>query len=199
MNPQNGFYLGQGLGFTGGILGGNKHFIRTDTKGEAFLTLLSIPVFENWDFKLVAAAHSAMLFVLPQFGKGQVYADSSDLLYIDGMSVARGWYPLSYGKALWDNRFELRLPVAEQMLWGVLFFDAAALWNEISDMGSIGVDDFYFSVGTGLRFTIPQFPIRLYLSQGFQIKEGRFVLKQGDLPVGALAFDFVISFGGDTF
>ena len=199
LNPQSGFYLGQSVALTGGILGGDKHFIRTESKAEGFLTLFSTPVFENWDFKLVAAAHSALLMVLPQFGAGQVVADSSDLLFIDGLSMARGWNPLSYGKALWDNRFELRVPVAEQILWGLIYFDAAALWGEVAGMQTIAVDDFFFSVGAGLRFTIPQFPIRLYLSQGFQFKGGRFVLKEGDLPLGGLSLDFVISLGGDTF
>ena len=199
LNPQNGFYLGQGIVFTGGILGGQRHYIRSDSKAEGFLRLFSIPLFDNWDLKLIFAAHSAISFILPQFGESAAVTDNTDLLYIDGMSVARGWNPINYGRVLWDNRSELRMPIAEQLLWWVLFFDGASLWTEISELGTMSIDEFFFSVGTGIRFTIPQFPIRLYISQGFQIKDGTLVLKQGDLPLGSLTLDFVISLGGDTF
>ena len=202
LNPTNGFFLNQKVTFTGGFLLGDRHYIKTQSRADGYLTLFSIPVLENWNFKVVAAAHSALSLILPQFGN-LFKTDFTDLLYIDGMNVARGWTsgytPISYGKALWDNRFELRLPISEQFLWGVLFCDAASLWEEVQDMSSMKIDDFFFSIGTGLRFTIPQFPIRLYFSKGFQIKNGGISWKPGDLALGNFTFDFVISLGGDNF
>jgi len=202
LNPTNGFFLNQKVGFTGGFLGGDRHYIRTDSRADGYLTMFSIPVFENWNFKMVAAAHTALSLILPPF-VNDITTDFTDLLYIDGMNVARGWTsgytPVSYGKALWDNRFELRMPIAEQFLWGVFFADAASLWEEVADLSTMKIDDFFFSIGAGLRFTIPQFPIRLYFSKGFQIKNGEINWKPGDLALGNFTLDFVISLGGDNF
>jgi outer membrane protein assembly factor BamA len=64
------------------------------------------------------------------------------------------------------------------------------------------LDQIFFSTGFGIRFTIPQFPIRLYLAKGFQIKNGFVVWKPpspGDLAIGSFNFSFVISLGGNVF
>ena len=207
LNPTNGFYASQSLGFTGGVLLGDRHYIRSDTALEGFLTLLNIPVFENWNLQYVLAAHSGVSLILPQF-HGTVagapwewgtVTDYTDLLYIDGMTVGRGWRQ-TYGKALWDNKVELRMPIAKEVLWGVTFFDAAALWDSPEAMGQMSLDNFYFSFGMGLRFTIPQFPIRLYLGKGFRIRDGLVVWKDGDLNLGNnVSLSFIISLGGDVF
>jgi outer membrane protein insertion porin family len=212
-NPTTGYYVGQNIGFTGGILLGDRHYIRTDTTVEGFLTLIDMPVLDNWNLTWVLAAHSSVSLIMPQLVvpslKWQTVTDFTDLLYIDGMTVGRGWRQL-YGKALWDNKVELRTPLAKDIVWAVGFFDAAALWDvpwkaNASDPGTsmtaMNIDQFYFSIGFGLRFTIPQFPIRLYLAKGFQIKPndpaGPVVWKTGDLSIGGFSFGFVISLGGD--
>lgn len=211
LNPSNGWYLSQGFGYTGGLLFGSRHYIRTDTVAEGFLKLFSLPVFEGWDWSIIVAAHTGLSLILPQFyydpdrpsGKpwdwGTV-TDSTDLLYIDGMTVGRGWRQM-YGGALWDNKIELRTPIARDVLTGVLFFDAAALLPAYTDVAAMTLQDFRFSFGAGLRFTIPQFPIRLYLGKAFQVDEaGRVVWKDGDLSLGSnLSLSFIISLGGDVF
>ncbi|MCX7031415.1 MAG: outer membrane protein assembly factor BamA [Spirochaetes bacterium] len=207
LNPSNGWYLSQGIGFTGGLLFGSRHYIRTDTTLEGFVKLFSVPVFESWDWSIILAAHTSLSMILPQFrydpdsgtwGWATV-TDSTDLLYIDGMTVGRGWRQM-YGEALWDNKIELRTPLAKDVLTGVLFFDAAALWSDPADMASIAIDNFRFSFGAGLRFTIPQFPIRLYLGKGFQVKDGAVEWKPGDLGTDPnWSLSFIISLGGDVF
>lgn len=213
LNPTNGYYLSQGIGFTGGVLFGSRHYIRTDTTLDGFLTLFSLPVFESWDWSIILAAHTNLSMILPQFyydparpsgtrwGWGTV-ADSTDLLYMDGSTIGRGWRQM-YGTALWDNKIELRTPFAKDVLTGVLFFDATALWPEISDMADTTrpfIEDFRFCFGAGLRFTIPQFPIRLYLGKAFQVIDGAVVWKDGDLSLWeGFSLSFIISFGGDLF
>jgi len=202
LNPTNGFFIDQGFVYTGGILSGDRQYIKSTSRIDAFVTALTIPVLDNWDLKFVLAGHTALSLIFPQFD-GRLITDFTDLLYIDGMNVARGWTsgttPVSYGRALWDNRFEMRIPISEQFLWGVTFMDIASLWETPEDLKTMGIDDFLFSVGAGLRFTIPQFPIRLYFSKGFQIKNGKVEWKAGDLALGSFTFDFVISLGGDNF
>ena len=208
LNPTKGFYVRQGVTFTGGVLLGDRHYIRSDTALEGFLTLLDLPVTENWNLQYVLALHTGLSALLPNYratGPGLtawewgLTTDSTDLLYIDGMTVGRGWRQ-TYGKALWDTKVELRMPIAKDVLWGVTFFDAAALWPSVEAMGQMTIDDFYFSFGMGLRFAIPQFPIRLYLAKGFRINNGVVEWKEGDLKLGTnFSLSFVISLGGDVF
>jgi len=211
-NPTNGYYLAQGLTIVGGILLGQRTYLRTDTTAEGFLTLFDFPVFENWNFQFVLAAHSSVSMILPNFdprvGKWQTVTDYTDQLYIDGMTVGRGWRQM-YGNALWDNKVELRMPIAKDALWLVGFLDAAGLWDQpfgatppSTSMDYANLGQLYFSTGFGIRFTIPQFPIRLYLAKGFQFKNGQLAWKPpsaGDLAIGSFNFSFVISLGGNVF
>lgn len=201
LNPSRGFYLAQGATFAFGIPIGSRDFIRTDSTAEGFLTLVERQAGENWRFKLVLGAHSALSFILPEFwniATGPT-AITTDKLYIDGWNIARGWPLVQDLKALWDNRIELRMPISEQILWAVLFMDAVAGYPEIRNMAGMSIDDFYFSFGGGIRFSIPQFPIRLYLAKRFKTENGRVVWQEGDLPLFGTSLDFVISIGGDTF
>ncbi len=215
-NPTKGYLLAQNFTFVGGILFGQRTYIRTDTTAEGFLTLLDVPIFEGWNLMFVLAAHSSVSWILPNYGysstagkwKWQTVTDYTDQLYIDGMTVGRGWKVL-YGNALWDNKLELRMPLAKDAVWLVGFLDAAGLWDEpynaespMTGMDRMTLDQMYFSTGFGIRFTIPQFPIRLYLAKGFQVKNGAVVWKpagSGDLSIGDFNFSFVISLGGNVF
>jgi outer membrane protein insertion porin family len=216
-NPTSGYYAAQNLTLVGGFLFGNRDYIRTDTTLEGFLTLFDVPVFENWNLQLVLAAHSGMSLILPNYAysasagawQWQTNTDYTDQLYVDGMTVGRGWRQM-YGNALWDNKLELRMPIIKEALWLVGFFDAAALWDQpfgaaapATSLDRMSIDQFFFSLGLGVRFTIPQFPIRLYLAKGFQVKPsdpaGPLIWKKGDLSIGGFSFGFVISLGGDVF
>jgi outer membrane protein insertion porin family len=215
-NPTNGYYLAQSVTLVGGILFGQRAYIRTDTTAEGFLTLFDIPVLDNWNFQWVLAAHSSVSLILPNFAYSDVdrrwawrtVTDYTDQLYIDGMTVGRGWRQL-YGNALWDNKLELRMPLSKEAVWLVGFVDAAGLWDQPyggvapeTSFDRMSLDQIFFSLGFGIRFTIPQFPIRLYLAKGFQIQNGAFVWKPlvpGDLAIGNFNFSFVISLGGNVF
>jgi outer membrane protein insertion porin family len=209
-NPTKGYYVGQSFTLTGGFLFGDRDFIRTDSRLEGFLTLLNLPVFETWNLQLVLAGHSALSMILPNFTfpslTWRTITDDTERLYIDGMTVGRGWSQLYvFGDALWDNKLELRLPLAKDVVWLSSFFDAAALLNDPADLGSLFgswsnfLGGFRFSYGIGIRFTIPQFPLRFYLARGFQVHNGQVVPKPGELNLGGFSFSFVISLGGDTF
>jgi len=164
----------------------------------------------------VVAAHSAVSMILPNFGISNgtwgwnTVTDYTDQLYIDGMTVGRGWRLVSgYGNALFDNKLELRMPISKDILWLVGFLDAAALFDQpfgatapATSLDIMNFNNFYFSTGFGIRFSIPQFPIRLYLAKGFQVKNGTIVPKPpalGDLAIGNFNFSFVISLGGNVF
>jgi outer membrane protein insertion porin family len=203
LNPSTGFYLAQGVTFAAGLPTGRRQYTRTDSTAEGFLTLVDWQATERWKLRLILAAYSSLSFILPPFWdwgpSGTDETITNDRLYIDGWNIARGW-PLERDlKALWDNRLELRMPISEQLLWWVFFFDAVAGYEKANGLSNMQLDDFLFSFGGGIRFSIPQFPIRLYLAKRFRRVGGEWQWQEGDLPFFGTTVDFVISLGGDTF
>ncbi|MGA2612656.1 MAG: outer membrane protein assembly factor BamA [Spirochaetia bacterium] len=204
-NPTKGYYVGQSFTYTGGFILGFRDYIRSDSTLEGFATLLNVPIAESWSLMFVLAAHSGLSMILPNYGynpyTGQwgmyTLTDDTDLLYIDGMTVGRGWRVL-YGNALWDNKLELRMPLAKDYVWLVGFFDAAALWPDVNLIGG-NLNNYYFSYGLGFRFVIPQFPIRVYLARDFKVdNQGNVTYQPGDFSIGSWGLKFVISLGGGT-
>jgi outer membrane protein insertion porin family len=193
-NPTEGFYVSQYVGFTGGFLFGSRDYISLKSRADGFLTLWSVPAGENFDFETVLAVHSAVSFITPTIG-GLEVTSSQDLLAIDGITVARGWPFVSAYRALWESSLELRSPIIRQYLWWSWFLDAAGAWTEISQMGSMSLNDFHFSIGGGLRLTLPGFPIRFYLAQTFSFQDGKLLWGDGDIDIGNnLSLKFVLAF-----
>jgi outer membrane protein insertion porin family len=204
-NPTKGYYVGQSFTYTGGFILGFRDYIRSDSTLEGFATLLNVPIAESWSLMFVLAAHSGLSMILPNYGYNPytghwgmyTLTDDTDLLYIDGMTVGRGWRVL-YGNALWDNKLELRMPLAKDYVWLVGFFDAAALWPDVNLIGG-NLNNYYFSYGLGFRFVIPQFPIRVYLARDFKVdNQGNVTYQPGDFSIGSWGLKFVISLGGGT-
>ena len=112
------------------------------------------------------------------------------------MVVGRGWPFQSEFKALWENSLEVRQPLLKNFIWWVWYFDAVGAWPEISLMrvGEMSIEDYYFGWGFGLRFTIPGFPIRLYMSRNFRVVNGKVEWDDGDFQIGGHGFNFVIAF-----
>jgi len=189
-DPSRGYYVSQRLGLTGWFNGELNHFVRTDTRLDAFLTLVNLPVLESWSFKAVLGAHTKFSALLKQPWRSgdTVEASDSKMLAIDGTFVGRGWSELSsyYGTALWDNWIELRLPVVPSVFSLDGFLSAALLSTDTglldlsSGSGVIAPDttladmtlgNFAYSVGAGLRFIILQFPFRIYFAKQFVYDE----------------------------
>jgi outer membrane protein insertion porin family len=103
------------------------------------------------------------------------------------LSTPSGNY-VNYGASKVRHGLEIRFPIAEQVLWGLLFVDAGNLsTTKVFDTNGMmfafpsdrGFKDFgrdfgnflgeyMFDMGVGLRLQIPAFPIRLYLSWKFR-------------------------------
>jgi outer membrane protein insertion porin family len=201
-NPSKGYYASQRFTLTGIFSWENQHYIKSETKLEAYATLFNIPVFEGWHFKWILGGHTGFTALMPKPWMDLVVDD--DWLYIDGTFNARGWDSL-YGKegiALWDNWVELRMPIFEQFLWLDGFLDVAALQTEVGlldmtrssvaadssrpDFLSLGWDNLACSVGFGFRFAISQFPFRFYFAK-------RFTFDGSDITWKTSGLDFVIS------
>ncbi len=203
ISPSTGFLLSQDVTFAGGVFRGSQHFIKTESKAERYFTLFDVPVFENWNFKWVLAGQSKLdlIYDWPERlvpdrdrDRPERWISDANLLFLDGMFNARGWTGRrgDRGRARWNNWLELRMPLAEQIIWLDGFIEGATLQEEPGDILDLEAEDFLFSTGFGLRFTIPQFPIRLYLARRFTIDDGDV---QWEDSTGPFGFDFVFSIG----
>ncbi|PKL09584.1 MAG: outer membrane protein assembly factor BamA [Spirochaetae bacterium HGW-Spirochaetae-7] len=204
-NPSKGYYASQRFGLTGWFNGEINHFIRSDTRLDAFVTLLNLPVTDTWAFKVILGGHSKFSALLSQPWRDGVTASDSKLLAIDGTFIGRGWSTLSslYGTAVWDNWIELRMPVVPNILSLDGFLSAALLdtdsgllspagivagsgpYDAGKSLADMSLGNFAFSAGYGLRFIILQFPFRLYFAK-------RFVFDGGFKPASN-QWDFVLS------
>jgi outer membrane protein insertion porin family len=184
-NPSKGYYLSEKLTLAGFVPDlETQQYFKTETKAEAYATLFNIPVFENWNLKMVLGAHSDFQRLFDSsFGDSPTVTD--DWLLLDGVFNARGWNSLYglEGIGLWENWLELRMPIFEQVLWLDGFLDMAALQTQgglvdmtldtpasnskNADFSSLGWDNMAFSLGFGPRFALQQFPFRFYFVKRF--------------------------------
>lgn len=208
-DPSAGYYLSQRLSLVGFTTNELARFIKSDTRAEAYLTLADTVLFGSLPFKAVFGLHSGFSAMLPWFD-GQVSA-TNQYPRIDGTFNARGWNRLwdQQGEALWENWAEIRIPVVPGVLAFDAFLDAAALRGKGEDgllnvrkvvegesvkhdagtgWGDLGLENFAFSYGLGMRFAIPQFPFRMYFARTFYMGESglKYANANGD-------WDFVLS------
>ncbi len=170
-DPTTGWFASQRATWYGLTPFEDEYFLQTDTKVEKYFTLFSHQFTDKWLFKLVLMGYSSLSM---QFAAKNTSISESNLLYIDGMFTGRGWttiYNDVRGSALWHNSVELRVPIVPGVLSVDLFGDATTVKDEAKDLFTdLSYEDFYFSVGPGARFTIPQFPLRLLFANTFQVK-----------------------------
>jgi len=174
-NPTNGFLLSETLTLTGGFLGGNTHYTRTDSLAEYYFNFFSIPVADNYTIKLVFRARSGFSFLSSSIGgPNAVVVEPTDELYVDGMTTGRGWGIQTGGKSMWFNTLELRtpFPFADKLLWWDTFIDDSVLVDIAADQQhsnpfALDLSTHRMAWGTGLRIISPQFPLALYLAKPF--------------------------------
>ena len=216
-SPTKGFLLKETLTYTGGLLFGNRHYIKTTTDADAYLQLFNVPVGESWNFSTVMGLHGQFSMILPQFGYFDTNEDGtrdtwttdtiatrSDLLYYDGMFIARGWGTNYDNKALLDVVLDFTTPLSPGLLSWNTFLSGTAVWDEPADLTSMSLDDYYFSLGTGAQIDIPSFPISFFLVKRGKFENGVFRLEHGEYfdstdDDDTTGLDFVITFDLDYF
>jgi outer membrane protein insertion porin family len=205
-DPSKGYYLHDRIGFYGILAEEREHYIRNDAKAEYFLTLFNIPVTEKWNFKSVLGLHAGLSTIFAQPGRPLVI-EQVNMLAVDGMFIGRGWssrYRYK-GYLLLDSWVELRFPLVHGILAWDLFFDAAGIetkegyyFGEFEGKPNFTIENMKFSYGGGLRFTLPQFPIRLSLVKCFEIIDGEIKWKPGalfgNINKPEMGMDLIMSF-----
>jgi outer membrane protein insertion porin family len=205
-DPTKGFYINQRFGFYGVFPIEPEHYFRSDTKAEIFFTPINIEVTERWSFMMTFGFHSGVSFLFPQPFFDKPIVENVNRLAIDGMFNARGWSNeySKKGSALWENWVEMRIPIVPRVLALDFFFDAAEIQPDWATFwsGENLIDNLRFSFGAGMRFTIPQFPLRLSFAKRFKITDGAVEWQKGAIwtdnnPNSGL--DVVLSFALATY
>lgn len=190
-DPSSGWFAKEHLTWSGLIPQfENQFYLKSETTGEIYFTLLDHPFTDKWNLKLVFAAISKFTFLEPLKNHS---ISSTNQLSIDGMFSARGWDSIytTKGKALWSNNFELRVPIMPNVVAADFFFDAAMLKSDTKQMfKNMTLNDFYFSFGPGVRSLMAQFPLRVMLANTFKMTNGNFSWGNGKNP----DWKFVLSF-----
>lgn len=175
--PTQGVYVSQSFALHGGLLFGDIHYIRSTSLIEGHVKLFDWAVLENWSWKMVLAGQTVFTALLPQFyypegtsyeKNGPSYVQKLDL---NGVYNSRGWPRVRNGEATWNNWLELRMPLYETVVWWDQFLEISTLWNKLDEIESFDISKYQFTFGTGFRFVIQQFPIRIYLGKRFSVDE----------------------------
>jgi outer membrane protein insertion porin family len=188
-----GTYIAQTVGFYGGFMGGDSHFIKLNTE-------LNGNVKTFWRFVLSARLNFGFLLPYPDL---PLSIDDSDYLRVDCMNEGRGWQNYSQWGSLFARRgeaelnfsLEHRFPISERVIWGLMFLDISNLYDKATDF-NIDFRDFYYSFGIGVSFVIPNFPIRLYLTRRFRYDRTTDQLMLANSQALFQNWDFVFAIAG---
>ncbi|OQY34887.1 MAG: outer membrane protein assembly factor BamA [Spirochaetaceae bacterium 4572_59] len=172
-NPSSGFILSETVTIAGVTALATTDYLKSVTRGQINFTLWDLPVSDTFNFKTVFTLNSAFSYLTEKpWDKESLIDPQENGFYADGMFVARGWYPESDGQSMWDNTATLKIPLIPNILAYDIFLDAVGLWKSKDYLNEMSLPDFKFSLGTGIRFDNPQFPIGIYLVKKFQFAEG---------------------------
>ena len=173
-DPSRGWFLSQQVSFFGIFPKiEDEYFFRSETKAEGYIPLVDYPVSEIWNLKFVLAFYSGFSFQLPM--PNSIIGENSKLA-IDGVFTGKGWIglgPSGRGNVLLNHWAEFRWPLAHGILSFDFFFDSVAVKRNLADLNTLSLNDYYFSFGPGLRFVIPQFPLRLMFANTFKSVNGK--------------------------
>jgi outer membrane protein insertion porin family len=199
-DPAFGYYGVQRVGYNGIFAADREHYIKTDTKVEGFLTLLKIPVSDDYSYKVVFGIHSGLSFIFPQPNRG-LSIEMTNQPAVDGMFTGRGWSSAykNKGRVLFENWAELRFPLVPGILALDFFLDAASVSpSPETFFQGFSAEDMLYSWGAGLRITMSQFPLRFLAAKRFRIQDGEIVRQKGaffhNAAVPNSGIDLVLSF-----
>ncbi len=160
LNPTRGSLISMSASFSGGILGGQDHFVRLNPDIDFYWSPFHLPFLKDW--KCVFEFNGRGTFLLQPVGHVKQdpveneWLEAEDRLLIGGPETVRGWdyydssLPDSWASTGLFHRIlygaEFRIPLHPQMLWAALFFDAGALfsdekWESQMDFDSIAYED----------------------------------------------------------
>ena len=113
----------------------------------------------------------------PVVGDPKYGATRSEMIYIDGMRVARGHkavYDISF---MWDNILELAYPLVQGIVNGEVFSSLTLASKSLSNLNLV----YYGAFGAGVKLKISGFPLGIYLVGDYKIKDDKVTWIDGGL------------------
>lgn len=170
-NTTKGYVLSTGLTYAGGILGGLSNYIKLSSSAAGYIKLFSFTTKDDTTKNIMLCASTSASVMLPQLydyeGKGLKFWDAVygatkyEMLYIDGMTIGRGFETVADQAFLWDNTIEISYPIAVNVLQAEAFISATGVSSRLDSISS-GLN-WYFAGGAGIKLKISGFPLGLYL------------------------------------
>ena len=170
-NTTKGYVLSTSVTYAGGFLGGLSNYIKFSTSAAGYLKLFSFHIDEDTEKNIMLSLSTSANFMLPQYynyeNRGMNWWDPKlgatkyEMLYIDGMTIARGFNTVTDQSFLWDNMLEVSYVLVDNVLQAELFISATGINSELEHIKS-GIN-WYFAAGGGLKLKISGFPLGLYL------------------------------------
>ncbi len=192
-NTTKGYIVNASFTYAGGILQGLSNYQKLSAMAAGFVKLASFGEEEKNNNLMFGVSTNASI-MLPQlyvnnkdkenkgfgFHDPHLGATKYEMLYIDGMTIARGHDIIFDQVFLWDNMAEISYPLVKNVLNAEAFASATALVKEYDDF-SKGLN-WYFSTGFGVKFKVPGFPLGLYLVKtGTKVDSGSFNWTKGSI------------------
>ena len=187
-NTTKGYLLSTSVTYAGGILGGLSNYIKLNTSAAGYLKLFSVKLKEEGTKNIMLCVSTSASFMLDQFYNYEkqglrfwdpkLGATKYEMLYIDGMTIGRGFNMVIDQAFLWDNMIEISYPLVENILNAELFVSATGVNSELKQVKQ-GIN-WYFAAGGGIRLKIQGFPLGLYLVKNATFKHPFVASMEGD-------------------
>lgn len=167
-----GYVISQSFTYSGGFLGGLSNYIKSTTSFAWYRKLFSINT-EEGPRNGVLGFSTSFNMMLNQFYKAEgeskpawhpakMGATKYEMLYIDGMTTARGFDTITGQSVLWDNTLELGYPLVQDVINAEAFVSATGISKDI-DTFKFNDMKWYMATGIGIKLKISGFPLGLYL------------------------------------
>ncbi len=170
-NTTKGYVVNAGVTYAGGILGGLSNYVKLTGTAAGYAKLFSFKTEEGDTKNIMLCATTSASIMLPQlydyekkglkFWDAKLGATKYEMLYIDGMTIGRGFSTIADQAFLWDNMFEISYQLVENVIQAEAFISATGITSSLDTLKA-GLN-WYFATGAGIKLKISGFPLGLYL------------------------------------
>lgn len=184
-NTTKGYVLGASMTYAGGLLGGLSNYIKLTGSAAGYLKLFSFQTKDEKTKNIMLCASTSANVMLPQlynyegsfgFHDPKLGATKYEMLYIDGMTIGRGFSTITDQAFLWDNMLEVSYQLVDNVIQAEAFVSATGIKNNLGKASNL---NWYFAAGAGIKLKISGFPLGLYLVKNAKIEDNVFAWKSG--------------------
>lgn len=184
-NTTKGYVLGASMTYAGGLLGGLSNYIKLTGSAAGYLKLFSFQTKDEKTKNIMLCASTSANVMLPQlynyegsfgFHDPKLGATKYEMLYIDGMTIGRGFSTITDQAFLWDNMLEVSYHLVDNVIQAEAFVSATGIKNNLGKASNL---NWYFAAGAGIKLKISGFPLGLYLVKNATLIDNTFAWQGG--------------------